>query len=138
MSSELETSLNKKIRDSSIRCAAHGMKNDSFLLNGCHRHCGNALAAPDESELFICRSFDAQIRFATIDGGGNFLPHRGNVRRDLRFFSDNSCIDVEHAGFLFGKQFTHLLQNLDAANPANRLVRVWEMLTNIAGADRAQ
>ena len=59
------------------------------------------------------------IGFATVDGARDVLPHRGNMRRDLRFFGDDCCIDVEDAGFLFRKQFAHLFQNFDAADAAN-------------------
>jgi hypothetical protein len=37
-----------------------------------------------------------------------------------------------------GEQRRHPLQNLDAADPANRFVRVREMMADIAFADRAQ
>ena len=60
------------------------------------------------------------------------------MRRDLRFFGDDCCVDVEDAGFLFRKQLAHPFQNFDAVDAANRFVRVWEMLADIAGADRAQ
>src|SRR5439155_25104103 len=112
--------------------------NASVHFHASHCHRGNTHAAPDRPELFMCCRFDAYIGFATVDGIRNFLPHRGNVRRDLRLFSDNSCINVEHAGFLLRKQFAHVFQNIDAVDAANCFVRVWEMLADIAGADRAQ
>src|SRR5207248_7218967 len=47
-------------------------------------------------------------------------------------------IDIEHARSFVGKQFRHPFQNLDAADAANRLIRIWKMLANVACADRAE
>src|SRR5439155_17523217 len=40
--------------------------------------------------------------------------------------------------FFLREQFGHALQNLDAADVANRFVRVWKMLTDVARADCAE
>ena len=67
-----------------------------------------------------------------------FLSHRGHVRCDLWRFSDYGCINIEDARVFLGEQFSNTLQNFDAADAPNRFVGVWKMLSDVAGADRAE
>ena len=75
--------------------------NDSILLDGRDRHRGNAFAAADRARASFVVALMLTCDSAHPSGGGDFLPHRGNVRRDLRRFRDDSRIDVDDRGLSF-------------------------------------
>src|SRR5262249_17850110 len=75
--------------------------------------------------------------FAYADRASNFLGHRTNVRGDFWRFGDECGVDIEDARSFVGKQFRHSFQNLDAADAAKRLIRIWKMPADVARADRA-
>ncbi len=58
--------------------------------------------------------------------------------RNFRRFRNHRCINIYGARFFFREQHGNLLQDLDTADVANRFVRVWKMLTDVAGADRTE
>ena len=91
----------------------------SLLFDGCDRHCGDAFAAADRPEAFIGRCLDADARFIRADRIRDFFKHRKNVRRDLRCFRDDRCIDIHDARFFPGEERGHAFQNVDAADAAN-------------------
>src|SRR5205823_10167175 len=68
----------------------------------------------------------------------NFLANRRNVWADFRRFGDECGIDIDHARSFVGKQFRHSFQNLDAADAAYRLIRIWKMLADVSSADRTE
>ncbi len=60
--------------------------------------------------------------------GSNFFLHRRDVRRNFRRFCQQSCVNVHDARILLRRNGCDMSQDFDAADPANRFVRVREML----------
>src|SRR5262249_9479423 len=111
---------------------------DIRYLNRCNRDCSHPFALPDWAEFFVGRRFHAHVRFAYADRASNFLGHRTNVRGDFWRFGDECGVDIEDARSFVGMQFRHSFQNLDAADAAKRLIRIWKMPADVARADRAE
>jgi hypothetical protein len=137
MSSEAETSLgvSRTIKDSSTSL---GMTTELFLFDGSDRHRSNAFTAAQRPETLICRCFDADTWLRNCDRRSNLLSHRRNVRRNLRLFRNDRCIDIHHARLLFSEEGCNTFQNVDAANAANRFISVRKMLPDVTGADGAE
>jgi hypothetical protein len=60
------------------------------------------------------------------------------VRRNFRRFCQQSCVNVHDARILLRRNGCDMSQDFDAADPANRFVRVREMSSDVAGAERAK
>jgi len=111
---------------------------DLILFNYRDRHCRDAFAAADRTEPLVRRRLNAHLRVGNTNRRGNFFSHRWNLRRNLWRLRDHGGVDVDHPRFFLGENSGHPFQDLDAADAANRFVRVWKMLTNVAGANRAE
>ena len=66
------------------------------------------------------------------------LAHGGEMRADLRRFRDQRRVDVDDPAFLRRQELADPPQNLQAADAANRFIRVRKMMADVALADRAE
>src|SRR5437588_4851109 len=103
-----------------------------------HRHRRHSFAPTERAHPFVRRRLDADARGLEAKRSRDLLAHRGNVRRDFRRFRDQRCVHIQRARVNLSLKRRYPLQNLDAADPANRFVVVWKMMTDVVFADRAQ
>ena len=114
------------------------MTMQSFLFYSRDCHCRDTFAATNRAEAFVCRRFNADAEFTQANRIRNCFSHSWNVRRDLWRFCDQRRVHVQRPRMNFAQQSCHSPQNLDAANPANRFVRVREMMADVSFADCTQ
>src|SRR4029453_16485486 len=103
-----------------------------------HRNGAHSFATPDCSESFVRCRFDAhRVRFYA-ERGSDFFLHCRDVWRNFRCFRQQSYVNVHDARILLRRDGRDMSQDFDAADPANRFVRVREMFSDVAGTERAK
>ena len=101
-------------------------------------HGGYPFAPADRAKLLIGSRLDVDLRFDSFRAAAICFPHSCDMRADFWRFRDHRGVNVYRPRVFLAEQRQDPLQNLHAADSAERLVRVREMLSDVAGPDRAQ
>src|SRR5262249_62284412 len=116
----------------------HYSKTSLLHGNARHRDRAHPFPAADGSEPFVRCRLDANRVCFYAERGGDVFLHRRDVRRNFRRFRQQSCVNIHDTRVLLRRDGRDVSQNFDAADSANRLVRVRKMFSDVAGAECAE
>ena len=108
------------------------------VLDQSGRHRRDPFAATYRSQPFVRGRLDADARNIACQRACNLGSHLLNMWLQWRRFSNHGGIHVYGARIFLRQQGSHVLENFHAADSANGLVRIREMMSDVAFAHCAK
>jgi hypothetical protein len=108
------------------------------ILDQSGRHRRDPFAAAYRSQPFVRGRLDADARNVACQRACNLGSHLLNMWLQRRRFSNQGGIDVYGARIFLRQQGSHVLENFQAADSANILIRIREMMSDVAFAHCAK